>query len=147
MAITKETLIGKIEVVGKYKCVQVRTDIVIMEDGEELSRKYNRHSLNAGTLDSSDNLVDNDISGEAAEVQGICNAVWTDAVKLAWKNKLIAEFIGHRSVMPYHNDWNYLHEAVDRLKKVCNYTFTSFNNKHQVYERVVEIIQLIDKKQ
>lgn len=63
------------------------------------------------------------------------------------KNKLIAEFIGHRSVMPYHNDWNYLHEAVDRLKKVCNYTFTSFNNKHQVYERVVEIIQLIDKKQ
>ena len=91
MAITKETLIGKIEVVGKYKCVQVRTDIVIMEDGEELSRKYNRHSLNAGTLDSSDNLVDNDISGEAAEVQGICNAVWTDAVKLAWKNKLIAD--------------------------------------------------------
>ena len=91
MAITKETLIGKIEVVGKYKCVQVRTDIVIMEDGEELSRKYHRHSLMPGTLDGSDNLVATNISGENAEVQAVCNAVWTDAVKLAWKNKLIAD--------------------------------------------------------
>jgi hypothetical protein len=45
MAITKETQIGKIEVVGKYKSVQVRTDTVVMEDGTELSRKYHRHSL------------------------------------------------------------------------------------------------------
>jgi len=91
MAITKETQIGKIEVVGKYKSVQVRTDTVIIEDGNELSRQYHRHVLNPGTLDGSDNLVANNISGEAAEVQGICNAVWTDAVKLAWKNKLIAD--------------------------------------------------------
>ena len=45
MAITKETQIGKIEVVGKHKFVQVRTDTVVMEDGEELSRKYHRHTL------------------------------------------------------------------------------------------------------
>ena len=45
MAITKQTQIGKIEVVGQYKSVQVRTDIVVMEDGEELSRKYHRHAL------------------------------------------------------------------------------------------------------
>jgi hypothetical protein len=45
MAITKETQIGKIEVVGKHKSVQVRTDTVVMEDGEELSRKYHRHAL------------------------------------------------------------------------------------------------------
>ena len=45
MAITKETQIGKIEVVGQYKSVQVRTDTVVMEDGEELSRKYHRHAL------------------------------------------------------------------------------------------------------
>jgi hypothetical protein len=45
MAITKETQIGKIEVVGKYKSVQVRTDTVVMEDNEELSRKYHRHAL------------------------------------------------------------------------------------------------------
>ena len=90
MAITKETQIGKIEVVGKYKAVQVRTDTVIIEDSEELSRKYHRHVLHPGTLDSSDNLVATDISGESAEVQAVCNGVWTDAVKLAWKNKLIS---------------------------------------------------------
>ena len=91
MAITKETQIGKIEVVGQYKSVQVRTDIVIIEDDEELSRKYHRHTLTPGELDASNNLVDTNISGETAEVQAVCNGVWTDAVKLAWKNKLIAD--------------------------------------------------------
>ena len=90
MALTKETQIGKIEVVGKYKSVQVRTDTVVLEDGTELSRKYQRHVLTPGTLDGSDNLVATNISGEAAEVQAVCNGVWTDAVKLAWKNHLIA---------------------------------------------------------
>ncbi len=71
MAITKETQIGKIEVVGKYKSVQVRTDTVVMEDNEELSRKYHRHSL----------APDADISNEHSEVQAVCNAVWTDQVK------------------------------------------------------------------
>ena len=71
MAITKETQIGKIEVVGKYKSVQVRTDTVVMEDGEELSRKYHRHVLHP----------DADISNEHSEVQAVCNAVWTDQVK------------------------------------------------------------------
>ena len=71
MAITKETQIGKIEVVGKYKSVQVRTDTVVMEDGEELSRKYHRHALQP----------DADISNEHSEVQAVCNAVWTDEVK------------------------------------------------------------------
>jgi len=71
MAITKETQIGKIEVVGKYKSVQVRTDTVIVEDGTELSKKYHRHSL----------MPDADISNEHSEVQAVCNAVWTDQVK------------------------------------------------------------------
>ena len=71
MAITKETQIGKIEVVGKYKSVQVRTDTVVMEDSEELSRKYHRHVLHP----------DADISNEHSEVQAVCNAVWTDQVK------------------------------------------------------------------
>ena len=71
MAITKETQIGKIEVVGKHKVVQVRTDIVVMEDSEELSRKYHRHAL----------APDADISNEHSEVQAVCNAVWTDKVK------------------------------------------------------------------
>ena len=90
MALTKEKQIGKIEVVGKYKSVQVRTDTVVMEDGEELSRKYHRHALNCGTLDDSDNLVDTVITGEHAEVQAVCNAVWTDDVKNAYKAYLIS---------------------------------------------------------
>ncbi len=71
MALTKETQIGKIEVVGKYKSVQVRTDTVVMEDSKELSRQYHRHVL----------LPDADISSEHSEVQAVCNAVWTDQVK------------------------------------------------------------------
>ena len=75
MAITKETQIGKIEVIGKYKSVQVRTDTVIIEDGNELSRKYHRHVL----------MPDADISNEHADVQGICNVVWTQTVKDAYE--------------------------------------------------------------
>ena len=90
MAITKETQIGKIEVVGKYKSVQVRTDIVVMEDGVELTRKYHRHTLNCGTLDADNNLVDTDISGENSEIQAICNAVWTQTIKDAYKAHLIS---------------------------------------------------------
>ena len=90
MAITKETQIGKIEVVGKYKSVQVRTDTVVIEDGVELTRKYHRHALNCGTLDDSNNLVDTDISGEDSEVQSVCNAVWTTTVKDAYKAHLIS---------------------------------------------------------
>ena len=76
MAITKETQIGKIEVVGKYKSVQVRTDTVVMEDGEELSRKYHRHALQPDAV----------ITDEHDEVQAVCNAVWTDAVKASYKD-------------------------------------------------------------
>lgn len=90
MALTKETQIGKIEVVGKYKSVQVRTDTVVIEDDVELTRKYHRHVLNCGTLDASDNLVDTVITGEHAEVQAICNAVWTTTVKNAFKAHLIS---------------------------------------------------------
>jgi hypothetical protein len=90
MAITKETQIGKIEVVGKYKSVQVRTDTVVIEDDVELTRKYHRHALTCGTLDASDNLVDTVITGEHAEVQAICNAVWTTTVKNAFKAHLIS---------------------------------------------------------
>ena len=90
MALAKSTEISKIEVVGPQKTVQVRTDTVIKEDDTEISRSIHRHTLECGTLDDSDNLVDTDISGEDSQVQGICNAVWTDAVKLLYKNILIA---------------------------------------------------------
>jgi len=91
MAITKTIEIAKIEVVGEYKAVQVATDTVITEDGTELSRGRHRHVVHPGTLNDSDALVDTDITGESAEVQAVANAVWTDAVKDAWKDKLIAD--------------------------------------------------------
>ena len=91
MTITKETEIAKIEVVGKYKAVQVRTDTVIKEDSKEISRSSHRHVLHPGTLNNSDALVATDISSEDATVQAVANAVWTDAVKTAWKNKLVAD--------------------------------------------------------
>ena len=74
MTITKEQVIAKIEIVGDYKAVQIATDTVIKEDGVELSRSRHRHVVHP----------DQDISGEDAEVQAVCNAVWTQAVKDAW---------------------------------------------------------------
>ena len=91
MALTKTTEEDKIEVVGLYKFVQVRTATVIKEDGNEISRSFHRKVLDPGGLDASDNLVDTNISGESAEVQGICNSVWTSTIKDAWKAKLIAD--------------------------------------------------------
>ena len=92
MAITKEIKQDKIEIVTDFKHIQVREQTIVKEDGVVLSSSYtNRYVLDAGKLDADDNLVDTDISGESAEVQAIANAVWTDAVKDAWKNKLIAD--------------------------------------------------------
>jgi hypothetical protein len=93
MALTETIEYDKIEVVGEYSAVQVRKATIIKRDDVEIpgSRSFERYVLNAGLLDASNNLVDTDISGEPAKVQSICNAVWTDDVKAAWKAKLIAD--------------------------------------------------------
>ena len=91
MALTESIEYDKIEIVTSYKHVQVRKATVIKKDGVELTRSFERYILSAGTLDASDNLVDTDISGEPAEIQSVCNAVWTTDVKAALKAKLIAE--------------------------------------------------------
>jgi hypothetical protein len=91
MALAESIEYDKIEVVGQYKHVQVRKATVIKKDGTELTRSFERYVLNAASLDTSHNIVDTDISGEPAEVQAICNAVWTTDVKAAWKAKLIAD--------------------------------------------------------
>ena len=89
MAITKEIIEDKIEVVGDYKTIQVRTATVIKEDGVELSRSFHRHSLECVSSvkndDDSWTHTDTDVSGESSEVQGIANAVWTTEVKNAKK--------------------------------------------------------------
>ena len=90
MALTKTTENDKIEVVKKWN-IQVRTATVIKEDGTEISRNFHRKLLVPGTLDSSDNLVDTDISDEDADVQAICNAAWTTTVKNEFKAHLISQ--------------------------------------------------------
>jgi len=90
MAITKTVVQDKIEVVGDYKAIQVRTASVIKEDGVELTRSFHRHSVDCVSsvknADDSWTHTDTDVSGESAEVQAIATAVWTDAVKAAKKS-------------------------------------------------------------
>ena len=90
MALTERFENDKIEVVGQYKAVQVRKATIIERDGVEISRTFHRHVLHPGTLGDGDVLVDTDISGEDADVQAICTAAWTDAVKEAWRLELVA---------------------------------------------------------
>jgi len=88
MAITKTIVEDKIEVVGDYKSIQIRTATIIKEDDKELTRSFHRHALeciNSSYDGSSWTHTDTDISGESTEVQAICNAVWTTTVKNAKK--------------------------------------------------------------
>jgi len=103
MALTETIEYDKIEVVGQYKAVQVRKATVIKKDDVELTRSFERFVLDPGTLDESDNLVENPLDKEpdgttaiADEVKAVANAVWTTSVKDAWKAKLIAD----KSVTP-----------------------------------------------
>ena len=91
MAITKTILDDKIEIVTEWKHLQIRQATIIKEDGTELSRSFHRRMLHCGTIDTSDYFVDKDISSETTEVKAIAAAVWTQAVKDAWKAKLIAD--------------------------------------------------------
>ena len=98
MALLESIEYDKIEIIGQYKHVQVRKATVIKKDGTELTRSFERFSLNPGSLDDSNNFVDNPLSKEpdgitdiADEVKIVCNAVWTSSVKNAWKEKLIAD--------------------------------------------------------
>ena len=90
MALSERSENDKIEVVGQYKAVQVRRADIVERDGVEIARSFHRHALNCGSLDADNNLVDTDISGEGADVQAVCNAVWTQEVKDAYKAHLIA---------------------------------------------------------
>ena len=81
MALTETEVQDKIEIVGDHKHIQVRTANVISRDGVEISRAFHRHVVSP----------DADISGESAEVQAICAAVHTDAVKAAYAAMLEAQ--------------------------------------------------------
>ena len=77
MALSESIEYDKIEVVGQYKAVQVRKATVIKKDGTELTRSFERYVLHP----------DADVSKEPAEVKAVCDAVWTDEVKKAWKDR------------------------------------------------------------
>ena len=74
MAITKETIEDKIEVVGEFKQIQVRTATVIKEDGVEISRSFHRHVV----------APDSDSSNESADVTAMVKQFHTDTVKKAY---------------------------------------------------------------
>ena len=98
MALTESIEYDKIEIVSKYKHIQVRKASVVKKDGKEIARSFERYVLNAGTVDASNNFVDNPLSKEPDgvtnipdDIKAICNIVWTTSVKDAWKAKLIAD--------------------------------------------------------
>jgi len=96
MALTKEVVYDRIEVIGEHKAVHCREATIVKENGKELSRSFHRHFLMPSGIglqneDGTYNHTDTDISGEPAEAQAVCNAVWTDAVKAAWKTKQEAD--------------------------------------------------------
>jgi len=98
MAITKEIVYDKKEIVGEYATLQIRKSNVIKEDGKELTRSFERYVLDPGTLDASDNLVDNPLDKEPdgvteipQEIKDLCGVIWTTSIKNAWKAKLISD--------------------------------------------------------
>ena len=85
MALTKETVVDKIEVLEMGE-VQVRTATRVLEDGTQLSQSYHRHVVEP-SVKTGDTWGDTDISGEDARVQAIATATWTSAVKTAYQEQ------------------------------------------------------------
>ena len=83
MALTKETVVDKIEVLEMGQ-VQVRTATRVLEDGAVLSSSFHRHVV-VPSVKTDDTWADTDISAEDARVQAIATATWTAEVKTAWQ--------------------------------------------------------------
>jgi len=84
MALTERTEQDKLEVVGKFRHIQVRTATVIERDGAEISRSFSRHVV-------APDISTDDLANESTEVQAICAAVHTQAVKDAYAAHLAAQ--------------------------------------------------------
>ena len=89
MALTKETVVDKIEVLEQGN-VQVRTATRVKEDGAVLSSSFHRHVVEPSTK-ASGSWADTDISGEDARVQAVATATWTSAVKTAYQEMMDAQ--------------------------------------------------------
>ncbi len=84
MSLTEETIQDKIEIVGAFKHIQIRTARVIYDDGTEISRSFSRHVV-------APDISADDLANESTEVQAICNAVHTDAIKTAYAEHLASQ--------------------------------------------------------
>ena len=76
MAITKEIVEDRHEIVSEYKHIHVRTATVIKEDGVELSRTYHRHVI----------APDDDVSSASDEVKKLVALYHTDEMKKSWSD-------------------------------------------------------------
>ena len=85
MALTEASKNDKIEVVlwGDWSCVQVRNATIISRDGKEISKTYHRHVV----------MPDGDVSAEDADVQAICNVVFTDDCKAKYATHLASQIL------------------------------------------------------
>ena len=83
MALSEETVQDKIEIVGDYKIIQVRTATIIKKDGVEISRSFHRHVV----------APDSDMSGESDDVKALASQFHTDAIKTAYAAHLAASSI------------------------------------------------------
>jgi hypothetical protein len=81
MALTKETIIDKYEIVGEFKHIQCRHATIVKEDGVELTRSFHRHVI----------APNDDVSSEPQEVQDIAAVVHTQAIKDAYTAHLAAQ--------------------------------------------------------
>jgi len=80
MALTKEIIVDKIEVLEKGQ-VQVRTATRVLEDGTQLSSSFHRHVLAPG----------DDLTEQDAKVSAIATATWTPEVVTAYEEMIAAQ--------------------------------------------------------
>jgi len=90
MALSKASSIDKIIIRSPYNSIELRTATVIVEDDTPISMNYSHKTVECGKLNSSDELVDTDMSGYSTEIQGVAAAVWTEDIKTKYKENLIA---------------------------------------------------------
>jgi len=92
MAITKEIIVDKVEVVGQYNALQIKYKTRIKEDDKIISESASREAFDCGTVTGDDNTwVDTDVSAKNQKIKDIAGAVWTSTEKDALKAKLIAD--------------------------------------------------------
>ena len=90
MALSKAEAVDRLTIRSPFNHIEIRTGTVFQEDGVNLAVRYTKEMVKCGTLNSDNELVDTDMSGYSAEIQGVAAAVWTDAIKEGYKQQLIA---------------------------------------------------------